>query len=239
MATDVMTPDVMPMLSRGKHRTPRRGACFMEMASFLAGERWSDHPQCTHRLLAGVARMVNDSTSDEGRQGLAELIPDVIGLAGDDPHWDVLIARRAAFCALPVATAERQRVLAVGILACERVLAQLDGRAADDLTAESSHVLSQVPHAYQWALRYSGDHKVPAERFRDVAAPSIVRTAVLGIANACISDRDGALRDLVESAIAEAKQLTTTAATRPTDHRSAARRAAATASSPLRGATRR
>ena len=32
----------------GRHRNPRKGACFMEMASFLAGERWSDHPQCTH-----------------------------------------------------------------------------------------------------------------------------------------------------------------------------------------------
>ena len=30
----------------------------MEFASFLAGERWSDHPACTHPLLAGVARDV-------------------------------------------------------------------------------------------------------------------------------------------------------------------------------------
>ncbi|MEJ7744096.1 MAG: hypothetical protein WKF73_17085 [Nocardioidaceae bacterium] len=41
-------PDVVPVLSRGKHRNPRKGACFMEFASFLAGERWSDHPRCTH-----------------------------------------------------------------------------------------------------------------------------------------------------------------------------------------------
>ena len=30
-------PDGVPVLSRGKHRSPRRGACFMEFASFLAG----------------------------------------------------------------------------------------------------------------------------------------------------------------------------------------------------------
>jgi hypothetical protein len=56
----------------------------MELASLLAGERWSDHPACTHPLLAAVARHVNDHTSDVGRQRLADLIPSVIGLTGDD-----------------------------------------------------------------------------------------------------------------------------------------------------------
>ena len=51
-------PVVLPILSRGKHRSPRKGACFMEFASLLAGERWSDHPACTHPLLAAVARHV-------------------------------------------------------------------------------------------------------------------------------------------------------------------------------------
>jgi hypothetical protein len=39
-------PELVPVLSRGKHRNPRRGACFMELASYLAGERWSDQPAC-------------------------------------------------------------------------------------------------------------------------------------------------------------------------------------------------
>jgi hypothetical protein len=38
------SPALLPVLSRGKHRNPRKGACFMEFASLLAGERWSDHP---------------------------------------------------------------------------------------------------------------------------------------------------------------------------------------------------
>ena len=62
--------DVMPILSRGRHRSPRRGACFMEFASYLAGERWSDHPACTHGTLAHLARLVNDLTSDAGRARL-------------------------------------------------------------------------------------------------------------------------------------------------------------------------
>lgn len=85
-------PELIPMLSRGKHRGPRTGACFMELASYLAGERWSDRPACTHPLLAAVARDVNDYTSDTGRAQLAGLIPSVIGLTGEDLHID------ARFC---------------------------------------------------------------------------------------------------------------------------------------------
>src|SRR5437773_7359448 len=109
-------PELIPILSRGKHRSPRKGACFMELASFLAGERWSDHPACTHPLLAAVARLVNDNTSDTRRQRLATLIPSVIGLTSDDPRVDVRISLRAATQALPIVAAERQRVMAVSVL---------------------------------------------------------------------------------------------------------------------------
>src|SRR3989337_2921875 len=60
-------PGILPVLSKGKHRNARKGACFMEFASYLAGERWSDHPSCTHPLLSELARLVNDHTSDEQR----------------------------------------------------------------------------------------------------------------------------------------------------------------------------
>jgi hypothetical protein len=46
---DVQPPDLFPILSPGKHRNPRSGACFMELASLLAGERWSDHPPAPTR----------------------------------------------------------------------------------------------------------------------------------------------------------------------------------------------
>ena len=64
-------PDGLPVLARGKHRSPRQGACFMEMASVLANEPWSDRPRCTHPLLSQLARLVNDHTSDAGRAGVA------------------------------------------------------------------------------------------------------------------------------------------------------------------------
>jgi hypothetical protein len=102
MFDDIRPPGLLPELSRGKHRSPMKGACFMELASFLAGERWSDHPACTHPLLAALARDVNDCTSHANRQRLAELIPSVIGLTSDDPHLDALIAQCAARIKLAV-----------------------------------------------------------------------------------------------------------------------------------------
>jgi hypothetical protein len=62
----------------------------MEFASYLAGERWSDHPACTHGTLAHLARLVNDLTSNTARARLTPLIPTVIGLTSDDPLLDVL-----------------------------------------------------------------------------------------------------------------------------------------------------
>jgi hypothetical protein len=198
---DVQPPDLFPILSAGKHRTPRTGACFMELASLLAGERFSDHPACTHPLLAALARHVNDHTSDAGRQRLADLIPSVIGLTGEDLHIDARIALRAATAALPVVAAERQRVMAVAVLTCERVLAGLDGRAAGSLEQQSRQALAGVPHAAEWAYRFTSGVRPSGKGFRRQAAPTIVRDAVQGIAQACVPDPDGMLRGLLVQAI--------------------------------------
>jgi hypothetical protein len=173
----------------------------MELASYLAGERWSDHPACTHPLLAAVAREVNDYTSNAGRARLAGLVPSVIGLRGDDLHLDARIALHCATMALPVVAADRQRVMAVSVLACERVLAALDGRPDDRLEEESRRALAQVPHAAQWARGFTRGSAVSPKAFRRHSAPAIVHAAVQGIALACTPQPDEMLRDLLVGAI--------------------------------------
>jgi hypothetical protein len=209
-------PDVLPVLSRGKHRSPRRGACFMEMASYLAGERWSDHPSCTHALLADVARNVNDRTSDAGRPQLAPMIPAVIGLTTDDPRADARIALHCAVVALPVASAERQRSLAVGVLSCDRLLTSLDDHA---LSPRARRALDGVPHAAQWASRFatrSGmDRDTSVRRFRRHAAPGIVNLAARSVAEAMAPDRDETLRRMLEGAIDECAALLPEAVVEP------------------------
>ena len=174
----------------------------MELASFLAGERWSDHPACTHPLLAALARDVNDYTSDAGRGRLAGLIPSVIGLTGDDLHLDARITLRCAQTALPVVAASRQQVMAVSVLACERVLADLDGRPAGWLGEESRRALAKVPHAERWARGFTRGSAISAKGFRR-SAPATVHAAVRGIALACVPEPDQMLYDLLASSIGQ------------------------------------
>ena len=207
MTPTVTAPELMPVLSRGKHRNPRRGACFMEMASFLAGERWSDHPACTHPLLAHLARLVNDSVTDQWRTRLTPLIPSVIGLTSDDVHVDAAIALRSALAALPIAAEPRQHVLATAVIGCERVLAELDGRDRDSLSPQSRQVLDQVPEAAAWARSFSGGLQVSRRTFRGQTAPRILDVAVEGIALACAPDVEQRLVDLLAATIADCQAL--------------------------------
>jgi hypothetical protein len=195
-------PDMVPVLSRGKHRRPRNGACFMELASFVAGERWSDHPACTHPLLASLARLVNDATSDAGRARLAPLVPDVIGLTSDDPRLDARIALRSAVVALPVAAAQRQLALAVAIVVALEVLDE-PGALPGPLEEEGQWALARLPGAAQWAERFVAMASTNANAFRRHGAPSVVRTAVDGIAWACRWDPDLVLYELLRDTIAD------------------------------------
>jgi hypothetical protein len=195
----------VPVLSRGKHRNPRKGACFMEFASYLAGEPWSDHPGCTHPLLAGVARDVNDCTTDAGRSRLAPLIPSVIGLTPDDPHVVARITARCIQHALPVVSQERQYILAVALLVGERHLAQLDGRPLDSMEPDSQAALESVPAAAKWARTFTAKARRSHPEYGRRTAPRAVSCAVEGISQACVSNPDDRLFDLLSAAIAEAQ----------------------------------
>jgi hypothetical protein len=200
-------PEMLPLLSRGRHRNPRKGACFMEMASVLAGERWSDHPRCTHPLLGNLARLVNDCTSDDHRHELATLIPSVVGLTSDDPRMDARIALRCACAAMPVASEERQNALGVSILSANRVLAEIEGRPFGDLEPGSVAALESAPRSARWAEQFVRGARQSTKGFRRHAAPSTVRFAVRAIAEACVSDPDAILRHLLADVIEDCSAL--------------------------------
>lgn len=213
-------PLLMPVLSRGRHRSPRKGACFMEMASYLAGERWSDHPACTHPALAALARSVNDCTSDAGRAALAPLIPSVIGLVGDDPLLHARLALLCATRALPVVAEERQRVMAVAALAADRVLARSDGRSDPGLLPQTREALAAAPLAGAWARGFATAGGVGLHAHRRHAVPHVIGSAVAGIALSCTADPDALLRALLVEAIelcraAAPRHAPTITATRP------------------------
>jgi hypothetical protein len=193
--------EYLPVLSRGKHRRAGKAACFMEFASYLAGERWSDHPRCTHPLLAALARRVNDLVSDESRQRLVSHVPEVIGLAGSDLRMDVAIALRAARTALPVVAEELQFVMAAAVLNCERLAADLADHPVPVLSPQSADALGSVPVAAAWAERHAPGAAMSRRVFRRQTAPAIVQCATEGIAQACVPDPDRLLIELFIGAV--------------------------------------
>ncbi len=72
-------------LSRGRHQRPSDGTCVMELASMLAGEPFSDHPQTASPVIGDFLRMYNDSVDDHLRQELYRFAAAVVGTrAGAD-----------------------------------------------------------------------------------------------------------------------------------------------------------
>lgn len=100
-----------------------------------------------------------------------------------------------------VVAAERQRVMAVAILACERVLTARDGWPASRLEEQSQQALAQVPHAAQWARDFTRGAATSAKAFRRRCAPSMVHAAVEGVALACVPEPDAILRALLAGGI--------------------------------------
>lgn len=190
-------PEFVPILTAGRHRNARRGACFMEFASFLAGERWSDHPACTHRIVAALARDVNDLTPDRARDELMPLVTRVIGVHDVD---ELRVAMIAATAAMPVASLDRQRALGVGIL----LLVTAGAPAAD-----AEHAFSFAPDTERWARSYLA--RTPRHRFGDRTCEAIVHTAAVGIALACVDDADVRLRALLQTVLDEVAPAATRA----------------------------
>jgi hypothetical protein len=67
------------VLERGSHTTPDEGMCLLEAVAFIAGEDFSDNPECVSPVLAELGRALNDLLPDKPRQQLIPLIPKLIG----------------------------------------------------------------------------------------------------------------------------------------------------------------
>jgi hypothetical protein len=117
------------------------------------------------------------------------LVTRVIGVREVD---EVRVAMLAATAALPVANMDRQRALGVGLL----ILVEAGGSNED-----AAATFSLAPDTETWAREYLAQH--PRHSFSERTCESIVHTAVVGIALACVDDPDARLRSLLESVLAE------------------------------------
>jgi hypothetical protein len=66
-------------LGKGKHSSPEDGACVMELASMLAGEGFTDHPESVCPVIGSFLRAYNDSIDDARRQDLYAYASRAVG----------------------------------------------------------------------------------------------------------------------------------------------------------------
>jgi hypothetical protein len=73
-------------LYRGTHEEPngKKEGCLLEWASYLAGEPWSDHPDCVSPVIAAFGRRWNDDLSDDDRQILLPYLPKILNTRGTE-----------------------------------------------------------------------------------------------------------------------------------------------------------
>ncbi len=81
---DLTRLSAIPVLDGGAHDDLSKGACVMEAVAYVAGEPWSDHPQCVCPVIGDFLRLWNDGLSDDERDTLLRpLISLVIGTRGN------------------------------------------------------------------------------------------------------------------------------------------------------------
>jgi len=150
----------------------------------------------------------------------------VIGLNGHEPLVDVMIARECALKALPVVPLGRARVVALGLLRCEKAIAEHEGRPARELGERTRRALESQRLAYSWAVDFC-QGSISAKTFHGISSAAVIDYAVLGISEAAIDNPDEMLVELLRNVIglcktwfgeAEVEAATATAPTEPVLH---------------------
>lgn len=72
-------------LKKGGH-DPDSAFCVMEAAAFVAGETWSDHPECVDPVFSDLLIAVSDSLASDAERNrlLRPLIPRIVGTRDGD-----------------------------------------------------------------------------------------------------------------------------------------------------------
>jgi hypothetical protein len=70
-------------LGSGRHDGPGEEVCVMELASMLAGERFTDRPAAVCPIIAAILRAYNDEIDDRRRQALYRFAADSVGTRGE------------------------------------------------------------------------------------------------------------------------------------------------------------
>ncbi|MGL4573950.1 MAG: hypothetical protein ACRCV9_04085, partial [Burkholderiaceae bacterium] len=81
-------------LQKGMHKTASQGMCALELCSMLAGEPFSDRPQCVCPTLAAFVRVWNDRASNIQRQEIKRHLRPLL-----NTNMGLALSRQRAFMA--------------------------------------------------------------------------------------------------------------------------------------------
>jgi len=70
------------ILQSGNHKSFEDGACVMECVAYVAGEPFSDHPQCACPVLTSFCISLNDNWTEDDRQRLKPFVERLVGTRG-------------------------------------------------------------------------------------------------------------------------------------------------------------
>jgi hypothetical protein len=170
--TDSHTPSHQTVqLAKGRHSGPEDGVCVMELASMLAGERFSDHPAAVCPVIAAFLRTYNDLVEDDRRQELYAYASLAIGTRDRRAR-----RRRVALCRSfieaahqPPGTPGRDH---------RRALGRWGAESAGSLAARTA-LASASPTRHSMALALLDallvpDPSVPGDASSSVAEPELV-----------------------------------------------------------------
>jgi hypothetical protein len=167
-------------LARGKHHSPEEGACAMELASMLAGERFTDRPHCVSPVIGAFLRSYNDLVDAPRRDDLRRCAAVAVGTRADARLERTRLQMcRAHIVMLQVPWLTRRRIdRAVGqLIASDTPLGRLD---MFGWLLARAHTLD--PWAHQFALDLVD---ILAALSRDPAAearpPAVPDTAAAGL----------------------------------------------------------
>lgn len=134
-------------LGRGRHSSPERGACVMELASMLGGGPFTDHPQSACPIIGALLRSYNDWVDDRRRQDLYAYAAKVVDSRASYEVQE-LRAKRLLAWAEELETRPRKR----SWFRSARWVKAQDGRPEDIASRVIRAMARQEVHPHQEAL---------------------------------------------------------------------------------------
>ena len=170
-------------LKHGAHNSFTDGMCIMEAASWIAGEPFSDHPECVSPVIGAFLRNWNDQLDAPGRQALKWLIPLTIGTA--DTH-DEERGWMAVDWLIRVHTPAWLELAGVkdsaAALRALRPLQDLAALNASRPTINAARSAAAAARAAAWAAAWDATRAAAGAAARDKLAPTVTQLQQSAIA---------------------------------------------------------